>query len=168
MLLKCLKSVFYALFFTLFYMSLVSFHPFHFSVTELKYNTQSHKMEASCKIFINDLENILKKQYGVSYDLYKQNDDVEVKNTLSKYIQKNLAVQVDTKNISFTLLGSEREDAALWIYLESTKVSTPKRVEINNTLLFDLFDDQSNIVHYEQNGQRKSHKLSNPNGKVIF
>jgi viroplasmin and RNaseH domain-containing protein len=125
-------------------------------------------MEASCKIFINDLENILKKQYGVSYDLYKQNEETEVKNILSKYIQKNLAVQIDAKNISFTLLGSEREDAALWIYLESAKISTPKRIEINNTLLFDLFEDQSNIVHYEQNGQRKSYKLSNPNGKVIF
>ncbi len=151
-----------------FSISAVSFHPFHLSVTEVKYNNQSHTVELSCRMFVNDLESILKKNYGVAYDLYKQHEDTEVHNTLSKYIQKNVAVQIANKNIPFTLLGSEREDDALWIYLESAVVPMPQQVEIKNTLLFDLFNDQTNIIHFELNGQKKSHKLVNPEEKIMF
>jgi hypothetical protein len=145
-----------------------AFHPFHLSVTEMKYNTQSHTIEISTKLFINDLEAILKKKYGVSLDLTTHHEDQKSKDFLQQYLQKNMTIQIGAKNIPFTLLGAEREDDALWIYLETPITPMPRTLDLTNTLLFDLFNDQANIVHFELNGQRKSQKLNAPNGKFTL
>ncbi len=145
-----------------------AFHPFHLSVTDMKYNVAEHNVEISTKLFINDLEDVLKKKYGKKIDLFLHADDVESKSFLQQYIQQNLSIAIDNKNISFTLLGSEREDNALWIYLETPAVTAPRKININNTLLFDLFEDQTNIVHFDLNGQRKSKKLNISEGKCEF
>ena len=145
-----------------------AFHPFHLSVTDIKYNATERNVEISTKLFINDFEDALKKKYGKKLDLFLHADDMESKNLLQQYIQQNLYISIDNKNISFTLLGSEREDNALWVYLETSAVAVPKHITIQNTLLFDLFEDQTNIVHFDLNGQRKSKKLNAPEGKCDF
>lgn len=152
-----------ALFALLCIVTLMSFHPFHFSVTEIKYNHKTHTMEVSTRLFINDFEAILKKKYGVTCDLYKQAEDENVKKAVATYIQEHLQIKSGHKTIALQLLGAEREDDALWVFLESGIVPTPYQTTIHNTLLFDWFDDQSNIVHFEINGQRKSQKLTNSN-----
>jgi hypothetical protein len=145
-----------------------AFHPFHLSVTEMKYNATERTLEISTKLFINDLEDAIKRKFGKKADLFLHADGAESKNLLNQYIQQNLQILLDNKNISFTLLGSEREDNALWIYLETPAVAAPRNVSIINNLLFDLFDDQANIIHFSLNGQRKSKKLNAPNGKCDF
>jgi hypothetical protein len=156
--------------FILFVIAFCSFrlHPFHVSVTEMKYNQQSHTIEISTRLFINDFENILKKKYGVAVDLYQQNESESNKSLMNKYLQEHLQVKVANKNIPINLLGSEREDDALWIYLETPILPMPNVVEIRNSVLFDLFDDQANILHFELLQQRKSHKLVAPDRKIIF
>jgi hypothetical protein len=145
-----------------------AFHPFHLSVTDLKYNSSERTLEISTKLFINDLEEAIKRKFGKKLDLFLHADDAESKNLLNQYIQQNLQISLDNKNISFTLLGSEREDNALWVYLETPVVAAPSKVSLSNNLLFDLFEDQTNIIHFDLNGQRKSKKLNAPNGKCDF
>jgi hypothetical protein len=145
-----------------------AFHPFHLSVTDMKYNATERTLEISTKLFINDLEEAIKRKFGKKPDLFRHADDTESKNFLNQYIQQNLQISLDNKNISFTLLGSEREDNALWIFLETPVVAAPRNVSLNNNLLFDLFEDQTNIIHFDLNGQRKSKKLNAPNGKCDF
>lgn len=150
------------------FLTLSSFHPFHFGVTEMHFNTQSQTMEISCKLFTNDLESILKKKFGKSIDLIKHHEAQEVKTLLQSYIQEHLQIKSGQQYISFKILGSEHEDSAIWIHLESQKLNHPKELYIQNSLLFDLFDDQANILHLDINGQKKSYKLQNPTNSQLF
>jgi hypothetical protein len=165
---KQLKFIVFSFVIVAFGLLNLAFHPFHLSVTDMKYNTKERNVEISTKLFINDLEDIVKKKYGKKLDLFLHADDTESKNLLQQYIQQNLYISLDNKNVSFTLLGSEREDNALWIYLETPVIAAPHKVSIHNTLLFDLFEDQTNIVHFDLNGQRKSKKLNTSEAKCEF
>lgn len=149
-------------------MFLSSFHPFHFGVTEIRYNSNSQAIEISCKLFTNDFESILKKKYGKSIDLVQHHEQQDVKELLQRYIQEHLQIRNERQLINYTLLGSEHEDSAIWVHLESQKVVLSKELNIQNSLLFDLFDDQANILHLEINGQKKSYKLQNPTSSYSF
>ena len=50
--------------------------------------------------------------------------------------------------------------------MESEAVTNPKKVEAAVSFLYNLFDDQINIVHMIVGGQRKSEKLTYPNRYV--
>ena len=64
--------------------------------------------------------------------------------------------------LEINYLGYEEDSESVNIYLESEKVIQPKKVETAVSLLYNLFDDQLNIVHIIVNGNRKSQRLNYP------
>ena len=44
-------------------------HPFHVSTTEINHNTSDKTLEISCKVFTDDFESALTKQYHTKADL---------------------------------------------------------------------------------------------------
>ena len=55
-----------------------TFHPFYVSVTEMNYNAKTKSIEISCKLFAEDLENVLKQNNKAAVDL--ANDKLQSQN----------------------------------------------------------------------------------------
>jgi len=142
-------------------------HPFYLSVTDLKYNEKEKALQGSVKIFVNDLEGALKKQEGKTVDLVNPKDTVRTKKLLEDYLKKHLAFKINGKAFTYNMLGFEQEQEAIWIYIEA-KCPLPKKLEIENSILYDFLSGQSNIVHLEVKGERKSLKVDNPEKLVVF
>ena len=87
---------------------------------------------------------------------------------LMNYIKKRLTVTLNNKATSIDFIGYEKEEDAIWAYLEIKKVAIPKTIKVDTKLLFDFLPLQSNIVHAEVNGVKKSSKVNNPDSKVEF
>jgi hypothetical protein len=68
----------------------------------------------------------------------------------------------------FNFIGFEREQEAIWMYVEFTKCEPPKKIELENSLLFDDIMQQTNIVHMEVYGERKSLKSTYPDKQFLF
>ena len=64
--------------------------------------------------------------------------------------------------LNLNYLGFEINQEATDIYLESDKIPAVKKVDVEVSLLHNLFDDQINIVHITVNGVRKSEKAGLP------
>jgi len=47
-------------------------------------------------------------------------------------------------------------------------VNTVKQINITSSLMHDIFDDQSEIIHVVVNGKRQSTKLDYPASKANF
>lgn len=133
------------------YLSLA--HPFFISLTEVRYNAGSKKMELAQKIFWDDLEGALSKEAGVTVDFLKPKDKAKLESQVKAYLLKHTQVWVNGKLVPLTYLGYEVEEDAAWFYLESTVTTTPKTVEVQNTLLLRDFDGQQNIVHVYLNSK---------------
>jgi len=143
-------------------------HPFYVSVTEINHNSQEKTLEISCKIFLDDMEAVLKQNYKNNVDLSDAKKEAEHNKLLSDYISKNLAVSADGKPGKLQYLGYETDKESVWCYFEASNVPAVKKLDITNSILQDYTEKQINIMHITVNGNRKSYKLDYPNRQASF
>lgn len=139
--------------------SINGLHPFHVTVTELIYKEDQKSVQVMHKIFIDDFEQTLNKAYGVNLDILAMDNTEGIDSLVSDYLSKKFKVQINGKDQELVYLGSELEDNVLWCYQEIYKVRRPKIFTITNEVMFEEFDDQSNLVHTTLNGELKTVRL---------
>ncbi len=140
------------------------YHPLHVSTTEISFNAKEKSLEISCKIFTDDFEDALAKLYKVKTDLNKPSMHKAMDELIKKYLSTHLQYVVNERAMLATYVGFEIDMEATNIYLEITDVTALQTLNLNNTILYGLFDDQMNIVHVEKMGVRKSVRTNYPNG----
>jgi hypothetical protein len=143
-------------------------HPFYISVTEISHNATDKNLEISCKIFTDDFETALAKANGAKIDLFNPRDKQAVEKQIAAYIRKHLVIKLDNKPVVLEFVGFERENEAVWSYLQAGNTPAPKKVDINNDLLYDSFNQQINLMHISVGGSRKSTKLNYPDASASF
>ena len=143
-------------------------HPFHVSVVEINHNPADKTLEVSCKIFTDDFEKVLAQNYKTKVDLMNPPNKAPMDSLVKKYIFSHLSLKVNGKPVSFSYVGFENEDAAVFGYVEVDNIASLSKLEINNSLMHDMFDDQVNIMHVIVNGNRKSTKLNYPEKETVF
>lgn len=143
-------------------------HPFHLAVVEIEHNAGDHSLEISCKIYTDDFETILKKINKTHVDLINPADKVQTQKWISNYINTHVKITVDGKAYSLECIGFERDNDAIFSYFGIDGINSVKKIDISNKVLFDLFDDQTNVMHVTVGGTRKSGKLEYPKTEVSF
>lgn len=146
----------------------VGFHPFYVSVTEINYDKTERVVQVSCKIFTDDFENTLRKQTNVSVDLINPKDRSKMESLIKDYIEKNLIISKDGKQLKYSFLGYEKEEEAIWSYFITEPIIQPKRLSVINTLLYDFKKEQINIVQVTGLGNKQSSKTTWPEKKLEF
>ena len=143
-------------------------HPFYLSVVDIKHDAKQQSLNISVKMFTNDIEDALKKTTSKHIDLLNPKNKAEMETELMNYIKKRLSFSVNAKAVNLDFIGYEREEDAIWAYFEVKKIIHPKTIKVDTKLLFDFLPQQTNIVHIEINGIKKSSKVVNPDSKIEF
>jgi len=143
-------------------------HPFHVSVTEINHNAGDKNLEISCKIFTDDFERILSKNYKAKVDLINPPNKAAMDSLVKKYILSHLSIHINGKVVALTYLGFENDKEAAYGYFEVNNTISASKIDITNNLMYDQFDDQVNIMHVIVGGQRKSDKVSYPEKSASF
>jgi len=143
-------------------------HPLHLSSMELNYTTKGGTVEISCRLFTDDLEDALRKQFNVPTDLSAPAKHKAMDELLQKYIATHLQFKANGKVLTLNYLGFEKDREAVLVYVESVPIKGLRRLEVHNSLMYDLFDDQTNIMHMLYDGERKSSKLDYPESKAVL
>ncbi len=143
-------------------------HPLHVCTTDINLNGTEHKLEIICSIFTDDFEAALAKQYpNTKVDLSETKMHNAMDELVKKYIAGHLQIMTNGKIAPLTYIGFEKANEIVNVYMESTdKIMTLKRIDVDSNVLYDLFNDQSDIVHITVNGKRQSTKIDNPDRKV--
>lgn len=143
-------------------------HPFYVSVTEIEHNSKDKTLEISSKMFSEDIEQTLEKNYHIAIDLKSGADKPRIDKALSDYVARNVSINVDGKPVKINYLGFEVERESLYAYLQVDNIAAVKTIAVNNSLLFDFNQSESNIVHVKVNGNRQSRRLDYPTKAVSF
>lgn len=143
-------------------------HPLYVSVTEINHNATDKTLEISCKIFTDDFEKALQGQYNKKIDLFAPKDKAEADKLVSDYVRKRLLFRLDGKEVALEFVGFERENDAVWSYFQAAAPAVPKKVEISNSILYELYDKQLNLMHVSVGGNRKSLRLNFPDKEARF
>ena len=145
-----------------------SAHPVHISTTEINHNAADKTLEISCRVFIDDFETCLSKIYHTKIDLSAANMKVAMDTLVKKYLSSHLQLKADDKTVVMQYLGFEKESEAVYAYFQVDKVAAVKKVEVINSILYDLYDDQISIIHVIIGGNRKSTRLNYPDKQAVI
>lgn len=145
-------------------------HPFHVSVIEVNHNAVDKTLEISCKIFTDDFEKILAKNYKTKVDLINPKDKAPMDSLVKKYIFSHLSISANGKPVSFNYIGFENDKEAAYGYIEVENVPILNKINISANLMYDQFEDQVIIMHVIVDGNRKSTKLNFPDteAEIVF
>lgn len=126
-------------------------------------------MQISVRMFSNDLEDALRKiTHKTDFDLLNPKNKTEADSVLFSYIKQRLNISINLKKSKLHFIGYEKEEESVWTYLEIRKVTAPKKINVETKLLYDFLPNETNIVHAEINGVKKSGKVTNPQSKIEF
>ncbi|RAW03216.1 DUF6702 family protein [Pseudochryseolinea flava] len=141
-------------------LSFLFVHPLHVSVTEIEFNEKNKSLEIMSRIFADDLEETLRKRTGnQTFDILAAPKET-VNQLMTAYYNENLKVSLDGKAQVIHFLGHERDGDAFIFYIEIEKVKKWKTIQTTNSLLTEMFDDQSNLVHVTLYDDVKSMRLT--------
>jgi len=143
-------------------------HKYYLSVTELEYNEEEKAIQIISRLFYDDLEAVLQERYDESLKVDPDVDQEQLNKYLSKYLTQKIAITVNGNAQTLHYLGKEYEDDYVVCYIEVTGVESIKNVEIQNTVLMDLYKDQKNMVHTQILGKKKSLLLQDGNTKAML
>jgi hypothetical protein len=142
-------------------------HPIHVSVTEISFDEKERELEIIARIFMDDLEASIRKannqpELTLSGSLTDQ--------LVWEYIESRFRISLDGGPQNVKYLGHEIQGDAMLCYIQVSNVKKWKEIEVTNSIITELYDDQSNLVHVTKSGEVKSLRLmrDNPSGKLSF
>lgn len=143
-------------------------HPLFMSVTEIGHNAAGQSLEVSCKLFTDDFETALRRQYNKHIDLLDARTHAAVDVFVRDYTTKHLAIRVDGKLVNLEYLGFDQQEEGTISYYEVKHVAKPNHIEVINNLLYEDKPQQMGIIHVMVNGRRTSTRLINPEDTAGF
>ncbi|MCX2744646.1 hypothetical protein OO013_12255 [Mangrovivirga sp. M17] len=145
-----------------------SLHPFHVSVTDIVHKKDQNVLQITSRVFLDDLELALNDVKGETLDVIALSKAGKLDDILKPYFLKNFNLRIDDKKSSLKYLGSQLDQDALMIFIEVEDVKKVSKLFVRNTLIFEKYDDQSNIIHFNYNDEVTSARLHEDNPYVVF
>lgn len=143
-------------------------HPFFIAVTEINHNAQDKTLEISCKMFADDLEQILEKDYKKQLDIAAVKDKALCDKLIADYVRHHLGLTVDGRAVQESYVGFEKDKESAYCYFQVNDVASFHKLNIYNSILHDFNNTQINIIHVMEGGKRQSTKLDYPNTQASF
>jgi hypothetical protein len=122
----------------------VNLHRYHMTLTRIDYNQEQKLFEISIQLFKHDLEPLLERKYKTRIDFEKtKNIDALILNYLNEEF-----VLADKTGAAKKLkwVGREMDIDTIWVYLETPAAESPEGYALQNTLFFESFPEQTNLV----------------------
>ena len=163
---KTIKILFLAFLLPLFAFTTV--HEFYVSVTQVDYIKEKQSVQIMTRIFIDDFEDLLRQRYDKNIILNEGKDETVIDTYIEKYLINKIQIDINGTFKNFTYLGKEYEDDIVYCYLEIIGIETINSFKITNRLLFDIYEEQQNIIKTNINSKNKSLMLTPNNDTGVL
>lgn len=146
-------------------------HPIHISVTEIEYDEREKELEIVTRIFTDDLESAIRAQRNEpELELLNLPAETRLDDVVKPYLLEQINIQLDGKAQKLNYLGHEQDGDAHVFFIQVQPVKKWKTITVENRVIQEMYDDQSNIVHVTVRGKTRSMRLmrNNPSGSLTF
>jgi len=130
----------------------VSAHRFHTSLTRIDYNSEEKLFEISIQLFTHDFVPVLEQKSGKRIDLEKT---FGVDKFILEYLNENFVLtgkKGEKKNLKW--IGKELDVDSVQIYLETSSNENLENYKLKNTIFFESFPEQTNLVVCRYDGKK--------------
>lgn len=146
----------------------VAAHKFYVSIYQVNYAQEKKMIQITSRIFVDDLNTILKEKYKKRTLLGETSESPEDVVLMKKYLTENFILKVNGQPKTINYLSKEMEGNVLICYYNIKDVSKIKTLEIQSTVLLDFTDEQQNIVHTSIYDKKQSFLFTSGNVKGML
>ena len=136
--------------------SFTVFHKYYVSVTQVDFVPQEKAVQIISRLFVDDIENVLQTNFNDTLIIAGPQEPEIVNTYLQDYFNTRFLVNINGKPTKIDFLGKEYEGDIMKCYLEISDVTQIDSFEISNKVLFDLTEDQKNIIKTKIDGKQSS------------
>ena len=141
--------------------SAFTFHKFYVGVFQIDYFKEKKAVQITARLFIDDLEKALYKKHNKHLYITTKDEISDANKYIANYLEEKLKIKINNKIQSFQFLTKEQEENVVICYLKINFKDNIKDLEITNTILSDIFNEQQNLVHLNINGNKKTILFTN-------
>jgi len=163
---KLLKIAFLTVLF--FGLTAISAHRFYTAIYQINFVPQKKMLQITTRIFADDLNEALKKQYSKRTFIGSEKETPEDIVLMKKYLLEKFKLSVNGQPKSMEFLSQENENNVLICYLRIKDISKINSVEIENSILTEVYPEQQNIIQFNNNGKKQSLLLTNETFKGML
>lgn len=142
-------------------LSAFTFHKFYVGVFQVDYFKEKKAVQITARLFIDDLEKGLYKKHSKHFYITTKDEVADANIYIAKYLEEKLKFKINNKAQSFQFLTKEQEENVVICYMKINFKDNIKDLEITNTILTDVFNEQQNLVHLNINGNKKTILFTN-------
>jgi hypothetical protein len=158
-------SVYFLIFLLNFILILPNEHKFYVTTTNIQYKSEINTIQIISQLFIEDAE-LLLQQTNQNIRLDPDSKVQFIDSILEINLKKNLQFYFKDSLLTYSFLGKEYKNDVVLCYLELSQLKPLEKIRVRNTIFFNLFNDQKNIIHFKFKGIRKSFLLENKKPEV--
>ena len=122
------------------------------ALTRVVFNANTDNLEVMHRFFLHDAEHAARQLFKESINMLESADDREL---FASYVRNRFSISTISKNGEETALkldyvGQETDRRFLWVYQEISAPNDVTGLTIFNTVLRDVWSDQSNLINIEK------------------
>lgn len=144
------------------------FHPVHVSITSIEYSEEKSSFEVSFKLFWDDFEAIIASKYDVLLNLGKEDEKKNKEIYFTRYISERFSFVVDGVKLKPEYRMDRINEASIWLYYSYLGGPGINKIEIDNRLMLDMFDDQTNLLMLKLGKIEKGYTMKQRKEKIAI
>lgn len=141
--------------------SFTAAHDIHICKADLHYKSDKKVMQISIHIFLDDLEAELISDGAKDPKLCTEKESEDAESFLLQYITDRFKVRSASNELNLNYIGKEPSEdlIAVWCYFE-VPIESFTEIDVINTIMFEKFDDQQNMISFKVDGKRRSFHIT--------
>ena len=154
----------------LFSMTLSSFgpHKHYISLTQIEYAPTEKSLQITMRFFIDDLEKAVGGRFDKNLALATPDEMKNADVYIERYLENKFKIWLNGTELSPKYLGKQYEDDQVFFFLEVDKVDNIEILEVQNSMLMEVYEEQQNYIKLRIGEVDKTFILIKANDKEML
>lgn len=154
----------------LFSMTLSSFgpHKHYISLTQIEYVPAEKSLQITMRFFIDDLEKAVGGRFDKNLALATPDEMKNADVYIERYLENKFKIWLNGTELSPKYLGKQYEDDQVFFFLEVDKVDNIEILEVQNSMLMEVYEEQQNYIKLRIGEVDKTFILIKANDKEML
>lgn len=137
-------------------LSSMALHKFYVAIYQINYVPQKKMIQITSRIFLDDLNDALENKYHKKTFIGTEKETPEDEVMLKKYLAEKFTLKVNGQLKPMVFLSKELENNVVICYLNIKEVTKINSLEVQNSIITEVYAEQQNIIQSNINGVKEN------------
>jgi hypothetical protein len=143
-------------------------HKHYISLTQIEYTPAEKSLQITMRFFIDDLEKAVGGRFDKNLALATADEMKNADMYIERYLESKFNLWVNETERTPNYLGKQYEDDQVFFFLEVEKVENIEIIEVQNSMLMEVYEEQQNYIKLRIGDVNKTFILIKANDKEML